>query len=78
MSYSLIKPQLTNLSGSAGRLGGAIVERDVGWPDQQAPSSTDAALAHARHVLVVPTESPRRLGWKMGGKRKRTSLRTAT
>ncbi len=71
MSHSLIKPQLTNLSGSVGRLSGAIVERDIDRPGRQAVSPSEAASALPRHVLVVPTESPRRLGWKIGGTHKR-------
>ncbi len=74
MTFSLIKPRLTNLSGSAGHLGGAIVERDLERPGTAPEASGGAVDRSPRHVLVLPMGPPRQLAWTMGGAAQRETF----
>lgn len=68
-AYSLIKPTLLNLSGSGLQLGEAIIEHNLERPGETYSGEETSAphVGNPKHIVVLPTGSPRKLEWKIGG-----------
>lgn len=66
-THSLIKPHLTNLSGSGTRLDGMIIERDLEQPNSGIYRPTGS---NPKHIVVLHSAHPATLEWRINGKQK--------